>query len=264
MFTGAAGMLARRRDRAMAIWMVFGALLGPVALWLLWIAPRGLCGTCRASVRGWSTICEWCGSALTTARPVAVSIGGESGPVPVAAVPGRRVGVVARGRVSREATAPLAADGIAAADIRRTIENTSDARIRERLTSLSSRRAANAAAAGSGRADLSGDGGPRHVLATGVYVTGTVPLVGGSRYALEVGGATLRVLGPTDIDPTAVALTQVLTGMEATGFDERLVLTFGGGGRHGMVLVFSDLDGSSAAGVSAAILTAARATRVAS
>ncbi len=263
MFTGAAGMLARRRDRAMAIWMVFGALLGPVALWLLWIAPRGQCGTCRASVRGWSTICEWCGSALTTARPVAVAIGGEPGPVP-AAVPRRRVGAVARGRVSLETTEPVAGDGIPAADIRRTIENTSDARIRERLTSLSSRRAANAAAAGSGRADPSGDGGPRHILATGVYVTGTVPLVGGSRYALEVGGATLRVLGPTDIDPTAVALTQVLTGMEATGFDERLVLTFGGGGRHGMVLVFSDLDGSSAAGVSAAILTAARATRVAS
>lgn len=162
-----------------------------------------------------------------------------------------------RGRGS----APRVADTAPSGDVRRTIENTSDARIRERLTSLSSRRAA---AASAGRADAASDGGPRHVLATGIYVTGTVPLVGGSRYAIEVGGSTLRVLGPTDIDPGGVALTQVLAGMEATGFDERLVLTFGGGGRHGMVLVFTALEGSSAAGVSAAILTAARATRVAS
>ncbi len=251
MFTGAAGILARRRDRAMAVWMAFGALLGPVALLLLWIAPPGLCGTCRASVHGWASVCEWCGSALTTRR--------AERPVAAAPVPAAVAVEAPRRRIRR--TEPVDETTPSSVDVRRTIENTSDARIRERLTSLSSRRAANA---GAGRVEAVVDGGPRRVLATGIYVTGTVPLVGGSRYALEVGGATLRVLGPTDIDPGAVALTQVLAGMEATGFDERLVLTFGGGGRHGMVLVFTGLEGSSAAGVSAAILTAARATRVAS
>lgn len=234
----------------MAIWMVYGALLGPVALILLWVAPPGRCATCQASVRGWTTTCEWCGNRVAV-RSASASPGEKDG----------------KPLLAPAATAK-AATATGSADIRRTIESTTDARIRERLTSISARR-------GDDPTPASGSATPtplaavpdltdRRILASGIYITGTLSLVAGSRYALEVGGGTLRVLGPVDIDPSTVALTQDLTGMEATGFDERLILTFGGGGRHGMVLVFSALEGSTAAGVSAAIISAARSTRVAS
>jgi hypothetical protein len=225
----------------MAVWMVFGALLGPVALILLWVAPPGRCATCQASVRGWTTTCEWCGNKVAV----------RAGSTPASAD---------LSKVAPMATPAAAAAAASGTDIRRTIESTSDARIRERLTSIGARRGDDGAAPLTAVPDLN----DRRILASGIYITGTLSLVTGSRYALEVGGGSLRVLGPVDIDPSTVALTQDLAGMEATGFDERLILTFGGGGRHGMVLVFSALEGASAAGVSAAILSAARSTRVAS
>lgn len=249
MFTGAAGVLARRRDRAMALWMVFGALLGPVALLLLWIAPPGRCRMCQASVRGWLTTCEWCGSPVRvkSSRPVTAD---------VAATPSRPA--------ARPPLTATSSPAKASAAARPTPESVTDARIRERLTSMTARRAAAVAASGDGsRRSTAANQSTRTVLATGSYVTGTMPLVAGSRYAIEVGSQALRILGPIDIDPAAVALTQDLPGIEATGFDERLVLTFGGGGRHGMVLVFTALEGAGTAGVAAAIVSAARSSRVA-
>jgi hypothetical protein len=234
----------------MALWMVFGALLGPVALLLLWIAPPGRCRMCQASVRGWLTTCEWCGSPVRvrSSRPVTAD---------VAAIPSRPATPSPLTATSRPAKASAGAKAIA--------ETATDARIRERLTSMTARRAAALAAASTEgpRRSTAADQSTRTVLATGSYVTGTMPLVAGSRYAIEVGSQALRILGPIDLDPAAVALTQDLPGIEATGFDERLVLTFGGGGRHGMVLVFTALEGAGAAGVAAAIVSAARSSRVA-
>ena len=60
-FATSAGWLAGRRDRSVPMWIVFGAILGGVALFLLWIAPPGRCSHCRAPVRGWIGQCDWCG-----------------------------------------------------------------------------------------------------------------------------------------------------------------------------------------------------------
>lgn len=45
----------------MVLWTLFGALLGPLALVLLLIAPPGRCRYCDARVHGWSATCARCG-----------------------------------------------------------------------------------------------------------------------------------------------------------------------------------------------------------
>ena len=45
-----------------AVWAVYGAILGPVALVLLWLAPHGHCQTCHLPTLGWSSTCPWCRS----------------------------------------------------------------------------------------------------------------------------------------------------------------------------------------------------------
>ena len=40
---------------------MFGAILGPLALVILFLAPPGRCGYCDARVRGWSRTCTRCG-----------------------------------------------------------------------------------------------------------------------------------------------------------------------------------------------------------
>jgi hypothetical protein len=68
----ASAWIAARRDRVRAIWFGYGAILGPVALVLVWLAPRGYCPVCLTPGRGWLTTCWWCGSSLggsSTRRP---------------------------------------------------------------------------------------------------------------------------------------------------------------------------------------------------
>ena len=46
-------------------WMLFGAIIGPLAAVLLRLAPLGRCPTCEADVRGWEQVCAWCGNDVT-------------------------------------------------------------------------------------------------------------------------------------------------------------------------------------------------------
>jgi hypothetical protein len=62
------GWYAGRRDRHPVAWLVFGALLGPIALLILAVAPPGRCPSCDFPVDGWPSrcpICEWPFSART-------------------------------------------------------------------------------------------------------------------------------------------------------------------------------------------------------
>jgi hypothetical protein len=74
------------------------------------------------------------------------------------------------------------------------------------------------------------------VLATGVYFGGTAGLVVGSRYAIVKHGLQLRLLGPVDRDPSAIALERPLAGLTATAIGERLIISEGSGNRLAIAL----------------------------
>ena len=96
------------------------------------------------------------------------------------------------------------------------------------------------------------------VLASAIYVTGTRGLQAGSRYGIALVGYDLRILGPVDTDPTAVAILHSLRGVDATGLQGRLIITAGDGRRDRLALVFMAVAGGSPEGVADAIVRATR------
>ena len=63
-FAPLSGWFAAKRSRRPVIWFVFGALIGPLALALLALAPPGRCPSCAAPVLGWPSTCRSCGRPL--------------------------------------------------------------------------------------------------------------------------------------------------------------------------------------------------------
>jgi hypothetical protein len=95
------------------------------------------------------------------------------------------------------------------------------------------------------------------VLASAIYVTGSRGLQAGSRYGIALFGDDLRILGPVDIDPSAVMIRHSLRGMDATGLQGRLIITATDGRRDQLALVFMSVAGGSPEGVADAIVAAA-------
>src|SRR5262245_30417015 len=60
-FGAASAYRAMQRRRNPMVWAVLGAILGPIALVILQLAPPGRCWSCSAPTIGWTTICAWCG-----------------------------------------------------------------------------------------------------------------------------------------------------------------------------------------------------------
>ena len=65
-FAALSARSAAAKSRSVATWAGLGAVLGPIALVILEVAPPGRCWACDAQVVGWETICQWCG---TDVRP---------------------------------------------------------------------------------------------------------------------------------------------------------------------------------------------------
>jgi hypothetical protein len=63
-FAPLSGWFAAQRSRPPVVWFVFGALIGPLALALLALAPPGRCPSCAAPVQGWPSTCRSCGRPL--------------------------------------------------------------------------------------------------------------------------------------------------------------------------------------------------------
>ena len=266
--------LARSRDRQVAAWAVFGAVLGPVAIILLWAAPPGRCATCRASVRGWLTTCQWCGKDVrggvpsaspalsastrpadaggkaqkTTAsakKTAATSVGAEApprGPRPVISVAPTKRPIDTAGPSVVVASGPPVDLGAAAAAAGKSKPATTKRRASK----------ADAAKATPTR--------PIQIVTTGIYMTGTIGLSAGSRYSIQHDDERIQVLGPGDRDPKAVAFERSLIGIDATGMEGRLILT-AQGGRGGTVLVFSSVEGGDPASIAATLTRAALAAR---
>jgi hypothetical protein len=91
------------------------------------------------------------------------------------------------------------------------------------------------------------------VLATAIYFGGTTGLMPGSRYAIVRHGSVLRLLGPVDQDPSAVALERPLAGLTATAVGERLVIAAGAGDRVKMAIALGAFAGASGPQLEAAL-----------
>lgn len=103
--------------------------------------------------------------------------------------------------------------------------------------------------------------GPR-ILASGVFVNGTVGLQIGSRYLISLADDRLRVLGPADEDPTSVVFDRSVHEMDATGLNERLILNQRSNVRGASILAFISLAGGTPDSVAEEVVRAALAVQV--
>lgn len=86
------------------------------------------------------------------------------------------------------------------------------------------------------------------LLATAVFVAGTGRLEPGRRYEIAMNATHLRIVGPTDLDPTSLVLERPVDGLEARAVEGRLVLSEPGT-RTGLVLAFMAISGTTTAGL---------------
>jgi hypothetical protein len=240
-FALAAGRYAAMRDRRVVPWMIFGAILGPIALIVIRIAPPGRCGTCRAPTAGWLTICRWCANDVTVdpAAPTTPRVA----PVPdtpATVTPLPSTLPTTRPMAAAPPPVPLhLAEPEARPTTLRPVPSVPPPVTATEVDRLT-------------------------ILASGVFVTGTVGLQVGSRFTITNTGSRLRITGPDDQDPTKVAFEWPLADLEATGLNDRLILTQAGHVRRNVVLVFMALAGSTPADCAAAIEEAGVAADVAS
>jgi hypothetical protein len=248
-----AGWLAGRRDRQPILWLAYGAVLGPLAALLLWVAPPGRCSMCDSPVRGWPSVCPMCGGPLT--------IGAGAG----------RYQTMERGDI--EAVAPtfeLEAERMAALPepfppqtmpvltrvAPHVVDSAEDAAIPSPPIRLPIERSAAPRARRPGIAERAGATLPRptfepdleaaeQVLATAVYFGGTAGLAVGGRYVITRQGPMFRLLGPVDLDPTRVALERPLARLTAVAIGERLVITEGDTARVSLAIGMGALAGMS-------------------
>jgi hypothetical protein len=239
------GWLAGRRDRHPVVWLLLGALLGPIAIVLLSASPPGRCPMCDTPVRGWASICAVCGA------PLSITAGAGGYPderrrsiasvAPVAGSEDRRF----TSPTSPTRTTPVltilapdvegrSAPDTASEPIRLPIERSATARIRRpEFTTATS-------GDGPDQSDVA------EVLATGVYFGGTAGLAVGGRYVIVRQGPQFRLLGPVDLDPTRVALERPLARLVAVAVGERLVITEGDSARVSLAIGMGALAGMNA------------------
>jgi hypothetical protein len=232
------GWLARRRGRSTPLWVLFGALLGPVALLLLWMAPPGLCPTCLAPVRGWSAICDWCGGQVNL-HPTGIGMSMATR-APVRSVHSESSW---RSRLHSMTSGQIRRRGIGRPRMPRP-RNEADLHAREPKVRRDTRT----------ERPVSPNA---RFLASGVYITGSLGLSAGSRYGIAVEGRNLVILGPFDISPRAVVVERDLADIKATSFDDRLVISQLRSGRQRMGLVFASMTGGVPESVALAIDVAA-------
>jgi len=237
---------AGRRGRGQVVWLAFGALLGPIALALLGIAPPGRCPACDEPVSGWPATCAICDEPLR--QPASADETAEAADHrAVAPFDARVVAPVFRatspepdrsaGAFCRGAPEPIPLPVGRAPRPRRPDGDDLPIGVRAGATVV--------------RPDeLSGTD---EILATGVYVTGSSGLVVGSRYAIARRGASLRILGPLDLDPTTLAIERRLGLLTVTAIGVRLVISETEGR---LAMAFGGLAGASGPQLEVALASA--------
>jgi hypothetical protein len=260
-FASITAILARSRDRQPLIWFLLGALIGPIALALVFFAPPGRCESCGWPVEGWPSHCGACAGLLPTpfrrtersAHPVPLGIAGAQAvpdampnivrPFPVAVVNDldEPATAVTRPRPGRSRQASSAAgDGDAPVGTRVGAARPSDG-------------AAAQARSGAHRSKETA------ILATAVFLTGSSACRPGMHYALAIRGDSLLVLGPLEVDPDVIAVERPLGSIAVTAYEEQLLINDRRVGILTWSLAFRHLSGQSASTVERALLHAGSA-----
>lgn len=182
---------SRRRDRR--VWLVFGAILGPVAPAILLLSPPGTCIECGARSVGWSSACVSCDAPLTGRPMVAVGPGRDRPTL-------RHLDGIDRTDPSRTESEP-------------TLEGHPSLIVGATRALPASRRRST------------GLRPSEPAVATGVFAGGTVPLTIGMRYVIEVADIELVIRGPVETEPASVKLTHPIEQIEATAVADRLVIS---------------------------------------
>ena len=258
-FGAAAAYVAVRRRRNPVWWAVLGAVLGPVALLILYRAPPGRCAGCDARTIGWSNVCAWCGADVRGTRaeplhePAPLPEPDVSAPATLTVIrgtgrdPGRPAELATDTAAHAAAVPPPGADGAAVGPVHRlkSVLGPSTARVRRTGRSPALRRPTPATRPG------------RSSSPSAVYVTGTRGLQAGSRYGIALIGTNLGILGPVDVDPSAIVVLRQLRGLDATGEQGQLIITADESVRSRFALVFMSLAGGTPERVAEIIATAA-------
>ena len=218
-FGSLTSLVAVRRQRNPALWLAFGAILGPVALLLVLMAPPARCRTCGEPTSGFDSDCPTCGADVRLRRPAHPAHNGS--PVPVTlGEPATDVAsaepTVARRR--RAAVSPLSGAGSAAPEAGLPLRLEAVGAQRPRLLPDPPASLQGLPEAARNRLDLT-------MIAIGVYVRGTESLLAGSRYLVARTHDRLIVVGPIEPSNSHVELDLPLAGLEADAVADRLVLS---------------------------------------
>lgn len=229
------GWVARRRDRSPIVWLVFGALLGPIALLIVAVAPPGCCPRCDTPVEGWRARCLVCGGPLSSGaraesatRRAATNSATIDAPIDAPVDTSAPLGPPRPELPAPPTRLPVGRSAWPSRALR------SDLPIDLRSGGARAHPPAVSAFTGTGE-----------VLATAVYFGGTARLVVGSRYLIVRKDAMLRMLGPVDRDPSEVVLERPLAGLTATVIGERLIITEGPSHRLSLELAIGGFAGAS-------------------
>ncbi len=237
------GWLATQRQRNVAVWLVFGILLGPIAPALILGAPPGRCAACRWPVAGWAGTCTACGADVRTGAPAPTEperlTSSAAEAVPEA--PGEPEEPTRRVRRRTTDGSPTSAEtrgsGRSRSGARPAVpplrivpgldepappleppwsSRVPATRLGHRPDTRPAAQPASSASHGE-RAQLA-------ILGSGVYVGGNRPIQAGSRYLLARVVDELQVLGPTHLDPGAIADRVPIESIEAFVIEGRLLI----------------------------------------
>lgn len=257
----AARVLAGRRDRIAPVWFLFGAILGPVALLLLWVAPPGRCRSCGTRTRGWVETCSWCGENVGATSTTALRIIARREAARTNAAPGGRRADPSRANGS-ETDPPVSRRSVSFTLPPANEPPSPSPAIAPAGSPLEPKRRYRAAGNDVRRSPPNGDAKDQadtRVLATAIYVTGTARLEPGRRYNIALRGARLLILGPIDLDSSTVALESAASGIEVRAIEGRLILSQPHN-RAGFVLAFMSVAGAGPDDLAGSIRAAAQAS----
>jgi hypothetical protein len=262
-FAFAARVLAGRRDRIASIWFIFGAILGPVALLLLWVAPPGRCRSCGTRTRGWLETCASCGENVAATSTTALRILARREAARTNASPASRPADTSRANAPD--TDPPASRPFVPFTLKPANEPPTSSVAAAPSSSSSEPKQSTRVASGKARrsppSDVSRDTAEStEVLATAIYVTGTARLEPGRRYNIALRGARLLILGPIDLDSATVALESPASGIEVRAIEGRLILSQPRN-RAGFVVAFMSVAGAGPEGLADAIGAAAQGSK---
>ena len=214
-------LVAARRQRNPALWLAFGAVLGPIALLLVVLAPPARCRSCGEPTNGFASDCQTCGADVRLRRaahpaqegpvvPVALSE-----PAPDVALAPPTVTRRRRSSVSRVSD-PEPAPDAGRDDL--PVRLAAVGAQRPRLVPDPSPAPTFLPEAARNRLDLT-------MIAIGVHVRGSESLLAGSRYLVARTHDRLIVVGPIGPSDHHVELDLPLAGLEVDVIADRLVLS---------------------------------------